>query len=64
MLFNIYVNDIVYASEIFIIILYLYADDTNILFSSKNSEYVENTVNTKLNKVHEWLCTNTLSINL
>ena len=43
-LFNIYVNDIVYASEIFKFVLF--ADDTNILFSSKNHEYVENTVNT------------------
>ena len=51
-LFNIYVNDIVYASEIFTVVLF--ADDTNILFSSKNYKYLENTVNTELNKVHEW----------
>ena len=43
-LFNIYLNDIVYASEIFKFVLF--ADDTDILFSSKNYECVKNTVNT------------------
>ena len=41
--FNIYVNDIVYVSEIFKFTLF--TDDANILLSSKNYEYVENTVN-------------------
>ena len=61
-LFNIYVNDILYASEVFKFVLF--ADDTNIFFSSKNYEYVENTLNTELTKVREWLCTNILFINL
>ena len=59
---NIYVNDIVYASEIFKFVPF--ADDTNILFSSKNSEYAKNIVNIELNKVHECLCTSKLSIDL
>ena len=33
------------------------------LLSGKNYEYVKNTVNTELNKVHEWLCANKLSVN-
>ena len=60
--FNMYVNDIVYTSEILKFVLF--ADDTYILFSTKKYEYIENTLNTKFNKVYEWLCTNKLSINL
>ena len=41
-LFNICINEIVYASEIYK--LAQFADDTNVLFSNKNYEYVENTV--------------------
>ena len=47
--FNIYVNDIVHASEI--LKFALFADDTNILFSNKNYERVENKVNTELNNI-------------
>ena len=41
-LFNICINEIVYASEIYKFVQF--ADDTNVLFSNKNYEYVENTV--------------------
>ena len=61
-LFNIYVNDIVYESEMFKFVLF--ADDTNILISSLYYECVENKVNTELNSIHECLCTSNLSINL
>ena len=40
---------------------FLIADDTNILYSSENYEFVENTVNDELDKVNQWLCTNRLS---
>ena len=56
------INDIVYASEIFSVVLF--ANDTNILLLNKNYECVENKVNTTLNKVYEWLFTNKSSINL
>ena len=41
----------------------LFADDTNVLYSSRNHEFVENTMNDELDKVNQWLCTNRLSIN-
>ena len=34
------------------------------LYSSKEIENVENTVNIEMSNIHEWLCTNRLSINL
>ena len=49
-LYIIYINDIVHAFDI--------------AFFSKNYECDENTVKTELNKIHEWSCTNKLSINL
>ena len=42
-IFKIYVNDIVYASEI-LLKLVLFADETNILYSSANDECAKNTV--------------------
>ena len=62
-LFNIYVNDIVHVSDKFKFVLF--ADDTNILYLSRNYEFVivENTVNDELYKVNQWLCTNRLPIN-
>ena len=39
----------------------LFADDTNVLYSSRNYEFVENTVNDELDKVNQWLCTLCLS---
>ena len=40
----------------------LFADDTNILYSSKEIE--NNTVNIEMSKIHKWLCAHRLSINL
>ena len=61
-LFNLYINDIVNVSDKLRFVWF--ADDTNILYSSKEIENVENTVNIEMSKIHEWLCTNRLSINL
>ena len=63
--FNIYVNDIVPVSDKFKFALF--ADDCNILYSSRNYEFVENTVNNELDNVNQWLTLvnyNRLSINL
>ena len=51
-----------YASDIFKFVLF--SDDTNIVLSSKNYNCIVNTMNTERNNVHDWLCTNKLSINL
>ena len=37
---------------------------TDIIKSYKEIEIVENTVNLEMSKIHKWLCTNRLSINL
>ena len=43
---------------------YLFADDTNILSSSKNLISLENTMNIELNKIYQWLISNKLTLNL
>ena len=44
--------------------LKLFADDINILFSCKTITNIESIVIVELNKIHKWLCTNKLSLNL
>ena len=61
-LFNVYINDLVNVSNKFKYVLF--ADDTNILYSDKDFKNVQGTVNKELDKIHGWLCTNTLSVNL
>ena len=61
-LFNLYIHNIVNVSGKLKFVLF--ADDTNILYSNKEIENVEDTVNIEMSKIHEWLCTNKLSINL
>ena len=62
LLFILYVNDISNSSEILKFILF--ADDTNIFYSCKDIENLENTLNTELEKVSVWLIANKLSINI
>ena len=62
LLFILYVNDISNSSEILKFILF--ADDTNIFYSCKDIENLENTLNTELEKVSVWLIVNKLSINI
>ncbi len=42
----------------------LFADDTSILFANKNLDLIEQTVNTQLTNVSEWLLANKLSLNV
>ena len=42
----------------------LFADYKSILYSTKEIENVEDTVNIKMSKIHEWLCTNTAYSNI
>ena len=62
LLVTIYINDMhqsVTSSK-----MHHFADDTNILFSNKNSKFKANIQNNVLKIVFEWLCANHLSINI
>ena len=58
LLFLIYVNDIYRCSKIFD--FYLFADDTNLLYSDKDLKDLETVVNEELIKVGDWLDANKL----
>ena len=63
LLFLIYINDIVYSSTI--LKFYLFADDTTLLYSSKqNPKTQQEIINTELKKVTAWLNCNKLSLNI
>ena len=57
----IYINDIYRVSSK--LNIYLFADDTNILYANNNLKSLECVVNEELRKVCEWLNTNKLSLN-
>ena len=61
LLFLLYINDIQESSDKFS--FYLFADDTNILYSDKNLKSLELSVNQELNNVYDWLTANKLSLN-
>ena len=61
-LFLLYINDLPNISDK--LKFYLYADDTNIYFESKNLKLLERTMNKELDKLYEWLCINRLSLNI
>ena len=58
--FLLYINDIQESSDK--LSFYLFADDTNILFADKNLKSFELSVNQELNKVHDWLTANKLTL--
>ena len=57
---NLCINDNMPISGIFMYVMF--ADDTNILYSCKRTKNIKNILNTELNKLHNWLCSNKLSI--
>ena len=61
LLFLLYINDIGCSSKK--LHFYLFADDTNILYSNKNLKSLECVMNTELCNVHQWLLSNKLSLN-
>ena len=61
LLFIIYINDIVNCSNILHFILF--ADDTNIFYSSKSHYDIMKVVNAELIKLSEWFRANKLSLN-
>ena len=62
LLFLLYINDIQESSDKFS--FYLFADDTNILYSDKNLKSLEFSVNQELNNVYDWLTANKLTWNI
>ena len=65
-LFILYINDICNVSKILKFVLF--ADDTNILYSDANVKnlltYLNNVVNTELDKLNTWFIINKLSLNV
>jgi len=60
LLFLIYINDVVKASNFNIV---LYAVDINLHISGNNHETLEKTVNHELKKIDHWVCANKLCTN-
>ena len=58
----VYINDIQNSSDI--LDLFLFADDTTLLYSHKSIQTPEKVVNSELKKVCEWLTVNRLSLNI
>ena len=62
LLFLIYMNDISKCSKILSFILF--ADDTNLFYSHKNTDVLVKTMNQELRKITSWLSANKLSLNV
>ena len=62
LLFLLYINDMVYVSEILFSILF--ADDTSIFLDGKNLHKLVNDMNTELVRIFKWLQANKLSLNI
>ena len=62
LLFLLYINDIVNCSEHLFFILF--ADDTNLFFSSRDISHLFVTVNEELDKLSNWFKANKLSLNV
>ena len=68
LLFIIYINDLCFASDVFNPVLF--ADDTTLISTlcalvsnHTNDNNASRNINAELDKIHEWLCANKLSLN-
>ena len=61
LLFLLYINDMHLAMEHSTI--YHFADDTNLIYSCKSFKLLRKKVNKDLQLLHDWLCSNRLSLN-
>ena len=62
LLFLLYINDLPNISNK--LKFFLFADDTNIYYDSHDLKSLEKIINKELEKLHEWLCLNRLSLNI
>jgi hypothetical protein len=62
LLFLLYINDIVHVSDVLIPIIY--ADDTNVFINGSSMQQIAQLMNSELKKIHTWLNTNKLSLNI
>ena len=62
LLFLLYVNDLPNASSL--LTFHLFADDTNIYYSSKNLDDLESKLNNELKIVAEWMKSNRLALSI
>lgn len=62
LLFLLYINDFHRSSKLFN--FHLFADDSNLFLANKSLEFIQDTCNTELKKIHTWLCANKLSLNI
>jgi hypothetical protein len=62
LLFLIYINDLIFASDLLMPILF--ADDTNVFLTGNSIDGLTSAMNTELNKIVEWLKANRLSLNI
>ena len=62
LLFLLYINDIASVSSILFSILF--ADDTTLFYSSKNSHELSDVINNEFSKMIEWLNANRLSLHI
>ena len=62
LLFLVYINDISNSSDQ--LKLYLFADDTNLLYADKKLRELENKVNTERIKIYDCLVASKLSLNI
>ena len=62
LLFLIYINDFHNCSRL--LHFHLFANDANLYLKHKNLNILESNLNEELSKVHSWLCSNKLSLNI
>ena len=62
LLFLIYINDIVKASELLYLILF--ADDTNVFIYHKDPKRLQDMCNTEIDRLSQWFKANKLSLNI
>jgi len=62
LLFLIYINDFVNASSI--LEFHLFADASNLFYSQRDLDHLEQSVNQELKKINTWLCVNKLSLTI
>ena len=58
----IYIIDFINSSSVFD--FHLFADDSNLFYSDKDLQHLEETVNQELDEINTWLCANKLSLNI